>query len=215
MNYRRAGSGVPKGLVVGVSAILVMTLLMIGYVWYTYVPSSPNSSSYSSAIGVLGVPTRTITQETTYDTTTFSNSSTSVITIVNAGTTSNPPTNPFAPCVIGGQPAGIYLRIISDSSLTPVVGVRVTAVHYEAGDDCNGVPHAGGITISSFQTDGSLWYGLDNSNAGTYSFMAEYSGHSYNFTSGEMKPVSVTCETLYLPSGRTGSSTTYMQTSCG
>src|SRR2546430_943044 len=61
-------------------------------------------SSTGSAQGstVSAAATRTIEAETTYDTTTFSNSSTSVVTITNGSQSGGP--NPYAPCVIIGQP---------------------------------------------------------------------------------------------------------------
>jgi hypothetical protein len=172
--------------------------------------SSLTSGSTLSSV-VSAVPTRTIEAETTYDTTT-SNSSTTVVTIVNGSQSGGP--NPFAPCVILGQPAGFLFRILSDSSSAPVVGANVTATHLQAGDNCNGVVHPGDITVAHFQTDGSLWYLLDNSNAGVYNFTVSYLGQSFSFASPQMKPITGLCVTLYLPSDRTNSTYVAGGSSC-
>jgi hypothetical protein len=163
--------------------------------------SSTSSSTLSSVVSA--VPTRTIEAETTYYTTTSSNSSTSIVTIINGSQSGGP--NPFAPCAIAGQPADFLFRILSDSSFVPVVGANVTAIHLQATDICNGVSHPGDITVAHFQTDGSLWYLLDNSNAGDYNFTVSYLGQSFSFASPQMEPITGLCVTLYLPSGRTNS----------
>ena len=120
--------------------------------------------------------------------------------------------NPTNPCIIAGQPAGMFLRIVSDSG-APVAGAQVTATHKEADDYCNGVLYTGISATTSFTTNGTTWYALDATNAGTYSFGVTYSGHTYGL-SAQMEPVSVTCATLYVPSGRTNVTSTEFKTTC-
>jgi len=121
-------------------------------------------------------------------------------------------TNPTNPCVISGQPAGMFLRIVSDSG-TPVASAQVTATHKEADVNCGGVLYTGISVATSFTTNGNMWYALDATNAGTYSFGVIYSGHAYDL-SAQLEPVSVTCATLYVPSGRTNVTSTEFETTC-
>jgi hypothetical protein len=118
------------------------------------------------------------------------------------------------PCVIAGQPAGMYLRIVYDSNGSLVSGAQVTAVHKEANDYCNGVLYAGSTTTTSFVTGGTTaWYSLDSTNAGTYSFTIEVAGHLYSL-SASLAPVSVTCSTLYVPLGRTNTTISELKSAC-
>jgi hypothetical protein len=133
-------------------------------------------------------------------------------------------------CVITGQPGGAYLRILSDSTLTPVTGAVVTAEHRPAACALNGVEYTNTATNMTFTTNGTEWMSLDTTNDGSYSFTVQYSGHTYAFTAG-LGPLATTCATLYVPSGRTNvtsglgtcsnqgqsstSSTTIVQSSAG
>jgi len=117
------------------------------------------------------------------------------------------------PCVITGQPAGMFLRIVSDSG-TPVAGALVSATHAGADVNCNGILFWVHSVTTSFTTDGATtWYSLDATNAGTYTFGVMYSGHVYNLSAG-LEPVSVTCATLYIPSGRANVTSTEFKTTC-
>jgi hypothetical protein len=136
------------------------------------------------------------------------------LVVVYAYLQANPtPASGTNPCVIAGQPAGMFLRIASDSGTT-VAGAQVSATHKEANHYCNGVFYSGITTSTSFMTNGTTaWYSLDSTNAGTYSFVVEYSGNSYSF-SAQMGPVSATCATLYMPSGHTNVTSFYLTTTC-
>ena len=113
------------------------------------------------------------------------------------------------PCFIAGQPAGMFLRVVSDNGDAPIAGAKVTANHSQANDYCNGVLYTGAAATTSFTTDGTTtWYPLDTTNDGSYSLIVQYSGHAYNFTAG-MEPIAVTCATLYVPSGRTNVTFTF------
>lgn len=105
-------------------------------------------------------------------------------------------------CVITGQPGGINLRILSDSTLTPVTGAVVTAKHDPSACVLNGVEYTNTATTRTFTTSGTSWISLDPTNDGSYSFTIQFSGHTYAFTAG-LGPLATTCATLYVPSGRT------------
>jgi len=102
-------------------------------------------------------------------------------------------------CHIPGAPAGAYLRILSDSTLEPVTGAFVTATHSPA--SCT--PES----TRTFTTNNTEWVSLDVTDGGHYNFTVSYSGHIYTF-SAPLRPVSVTCTTLYVPSGRTNNTIT-------
>jgi hypothetical protein len=62
-------------------------------------------------------------------------------------------------------------------------------------------------------TTGQEWYSLSTSNDYAYSFVIQYAGQTYNFTA-PLEPVSVTCATLFVPSGKTSVSILAFQMSC-
>jgi hypothetical protein len=132
--------------------------------------------------------------------TTLSNGSVRTVTILDTATSTA--TAGSNPCVIVGQPAGVLLKIASDIIGNPVAGAQVSATHREANDTCNGVLYPGIQTTVSFTTNGTAWYSLDSTNAGTYSFAVRYSDRNYNFTA-QLEPMTLTCTTLYVPSGLT------------
>ena len=122
--------------------------------------------------------------------------------------------HPSNPCVIQGQPAGMFFMIISDNGGTAIPGVQVSATHKEADDYCNGVLYTGKITESSFTTNGTTrWYNLDSTNDGTYSISILYSGRNYSLVA-QMRPVSVTCAVLYIPSGHSNVTISEMKSTC-
>jgi hypothetical protein len=118
-----------------------------------------------------------------------------------------------AACVMTGQPGGAFLRILSDSTLAPVTGAVVTAMHHPGACIQNGVEYTNTAATQTFTTNGNEWVPLDTFNNGNYSFTVEYSGHRYTFTA-ELSPVSLTCTTLYVPSGRTNSTITQFKSTC-
>lgn len=116
-------------------------------------------------------------------------------------------------CSISGQPAGIFLSVLSDSTSTPVVGANVTATHYPAGCSLNGVVYGNAPTTQQFVTNGSRWISLNSTNDGSYNFTVDYQGHNNTFTA-DLRPVSITCATIYVPSGMTDVTITEFQSSC-
>jgi hypothetical protein len=86
-------------------------------------------------------------------------------------------------------------------------------VHNPAGCILGGVEYTNTATTQTFTTNGTQWTSLDTTNGGTYSFTVQYSGHAYTFTA-DLRPVSLTCTTLYVPSGRTNGTITTFGMSC-
>src|SRR5437867_4261360 len=113
-------------------------------------------------------------------------------------------------CVILGQPGGIFLRVLSNSTLKPVAGVSVTAINRPA--LCNGSP-AVSQTVKTFTPNGTEWFPLPSDNNAAYSLAATYLGRTYNITA-DLRPVSLTCVTLSLPSGQTDVKVTEFGETC-
>jgi hypothetical protein len=125
-------------------------------------------------------------------------------------TTTQPPPTTSTVCIILGQPGPFFLRVVSDSDQSPLVGATVAATNEPA--LCNGVP-ATSQTTTTFTTSDTGWYSLVSENDGGYSLLVNYSGQSYSFIA-DLRPVSVTCATLYIPSGMTNVTITEFQTTC-
>jgi len=113
-------------------------------------------------------------------------------------------------CFITGQPGGIFLTVLSDSNATPVIGAQIAATNQPAG--VNGSPCGKPATVK-FTTRGAEWYQLASDNNAGYSITVTYSGQTYNFTA-RLAPVSLTCATLFVPSGRTNVTITEFGMSC-
>lgn len=131
------------------------------------------------------------------------------VTATTEVTTTEPIATPTT-CIIVGQPGGIFLRVLSDSTLEPVDGVVVTAVNSPA--SCNGYP-ATAKTVDMFTTNGTEWVSLPSDNNYQYTFIANYQGDTFTFTA-TLKPVSLTCVTLYVPSGGTNTTITEFGNGC-
>jgi hypothetical protein len=127
-------------------------------------------------------------------------------------TTSTLPTQTAAAeCTISGQPGPILLRVVSDYSQTPVVGAVVKATNQPA--YCGSYPATEQATTSFTTTAGTEWYSLDSQNNAGYAFAVTYLGQTYTFQA-DLRPLSATCATLYVPSGRTNVTITEFQSSC-
>jgi hypothetical protein len=102
-------------------------------------------------------------------------------------------------CVLLGQPGGLWLRIISDSTSTSIAGAEVTATNQPA--FCGSAPETNQTSVM-FTTNGTEWYHFNPLFNGAYSFAIKYSDEFY-FFAAVLRPVSQTCVTLYVPSWRT------------
>lgn len=141
--------------------------------------------------------TETLTTSQSANTSTVTNATTSTISTVSTS------------CSITGQGA-IELRILADSNSSPVVGARIYATNNP--DICNGSP-AASKTLIAFTTNGTVWYSLPSENIGGYAFIVSYSGQNYTLSAG-IRPVSMTCATLYIPSGHTNVTITEFDMNC-
>jgi hypothetical protein len=193
--------------------IAMVTLAIIG------TPSSGSTTPSSNPGGPVSLSTSSTSSEgssTTYSTsssTSASLSSTSSSTASSTTTTSSS-IQQSATCIILGQPGGIFLRMISDSNQTPIGGAHVTATNEPA--------YCGSATSSSaatnpatvtFTTNSTEWYSLDSKNNAGYTFTVTYLGQTYTLEAS-LRPVSVTCATLFIPSGRTSVTIDEFQTNC-
>jgi hypothetical protein len=102
------------------------------------------------------------------------------------------------------------IRILSNSTLQPVVGADVSATSQPV--YCGSVP-ATTQTTMQFITNGTTWYSFPTENYGGYSFTVDYSGQSYSLTT-DLRPEAATCVTLIVPSGDTNVTNEYFQSSC-
>lgn len=113
-------------------------------------------------------------------------------------------------CSITGQPNGIELRVLSDSALAPVRGVQVKATNLPA--HC-GESQATQQRTTNFTTTSKEWYSLPSNNNVGYSFVITYSSQTYNITAS-LSPITMTCATLFIPSGQSNVTMTEYNTSC-
>ena len=113
-------------------------------------------------------------------------------------------------CSISGQPAGIEFRIIYDVNSTQVIGAKVYATNDPA--LCGNAPATAQLT-TTISTTGKEWYSLPSDNNAGYSFSVSYSGQNYTF-SANLQPVSMTCATLFVPSGKTNTTIIEFGSTC-
>jgi hypothetical protein len=118
-------------------------------------------------------------------------------------------------CIISGQPGPIFLRVISDSNQTPVAGAQVATTNQPAycGNGITSSPTNNQMTVTFTTSSSTEWYSLDSENNTGYSFVITYLGQTYTFTAN-LRPLSLTCATLFVPSGRTSVSIEEFQTNC-
>jgi hypothetical protein len=158
------------------------------------------ASIVSSAPGTV-TKTETVTQTST-------TTATTVLAVVSApGETT---TGTFQ-CSITGQPDGFFLRVVYDSSQTPVAGAVVNATSLPA--YCNNVPATTPHTSTFTTSSGTEWYLLAYENIAGYSISVTFSGHAYSI-SGDTSPLSVTCATLDVPSGVTSVTSQFLASDC-
>src|SRR5437016_1211495 len=138
-----------------------------------------------------------------------------VLVYTNSSLSANHQTTALTTCAIQGQPGPFFLRVVSDANQTPIAGAQVTATNQPASVSCNGQPPylATNKTTLTFTTNNTEWYSLDSQNNAGYSLVVKYSGQSYNFTA-DLRTISLTCASLYIPSGKTNITITEFQTPC-
>jgi hypothetical protein len=201
------------------SSVPLKTLQL--YINGTYEGTSNYTSNFTNyAIGYKSSPTNQsmpIVSGRTYLITLFATfqdesvSSASIVVVADSTSTETSQAQQISTsCIIQGQPGALQLRILSDSTLQPLVGANVSATNTPA--LCNNVP-ATTHTGMKFTTNGTDWYYLPTDNEASFSFVVSYSGQIYTLKAGLM-PIFVTCATLYVPSGKTNITTTEFQSSC-
>jgi hypothetical protein len=94
--------------------------------------------------------------------------------------------------------------------MLPLTGVSVVARNTPA--TCEGEP-ATARTSVSFTSNGTEWVSLPSDNNYQYQFNVTYAGQSNTFTA-TLRPVSLTCATIFLPSGRTNVTITEFGENC-
>jgi hypothetical protein len=108
-------------------------------------------------------------------------------------------------------PGSFSLRVVSDSNQTPASGAQVTATSIPASylpANCQGTQ-----TTFKFTTNDTEWYSLPANWYGGFSLVVRYSGQSYSFTVS-LPVESLTCSSLYVPSGMTNATRYTFQNDC-
>ncbi len=182
MSGERSGNHLP------IAGAIVVSALIVGL-------------SVFAGLGAASTVTKTVTQTTVSTTTT-------VLAILSAPGENT--THTFQ-CIITGQPAGFFFRVVYDSNQTPVLGASVNATSLAA--YCNNVPATTPNTRSFTTYPGTEWYSLGAENIAGYSIVVTYAGQTYSL-SAHTAPISVTCATLFVPSGNTNVTIGEYQSSC-
>jgi len=125
-------------------------------------------------------------------------------------TTFGQQTTAASSCIVSGQPGPFYLRVVTDSNQTPIAGAHVTATNEPA--SCDSMAATSRTTLT-FTTNNTEWYALNSQNNAGFSLVVTYAGQAYNFTA-YLRSLSLTCASLYIPSGNTDILTTEFQTTC-
>ncbi len=169
---------------------------------YTILPNNFWGDEQSGNVTVDG--SNVVVQVDAFITAMGCSSTTTTTEVTNSTTTS-------VECTITGQPGPFFLRVVWDSNQTPVAGARVEATTRPA--SVNGYQCSNPSILNFTTASNTEWYSLPSQNEAGYFLVVSYSGQTYNFTAG-LAPVSVTCASLYIPSGRTDVTITEFQTTC-
>ena len=173
-----------------------------------------STSTYTSTATTTSIQTTLVQSTTTLvqtSTTTSNQVSTSTFTTTITSTSTEAETSTSFECTITGEPAGVFFRVLSDSNQTPVAGALVVATNQPA--DCGTSQATAERTVNLTTSAATQWYPLDSNDNFGYSFLVAYSGQTYAFQAS-LRPASVTCATLYVPSGKTNVTITEFQGSC-
>jgi len=120
------------------------------------------------------------------------------------------------PCTLQPQPTGFSMRVLWDSNMTPVAGAEVSAKnspHY-CGSGLGLEEEAAVPSSSSYNTtSGREWQPFIAEGNQGYSLVVTYANSKFDFYA-VIQPSSLTCATLYIPSGRTNVTISESQTTC-
>jgi hypothetical protein len=116
------------------------------------------------------------------------------------GTSVNSSLNTYfsSTCVITGV-GGFSLRVVSDSTGSPVSGEKVNAIDQLG---CGSIPQV--VYLDNFSASEGGWltpvFPIQATPAGQLNFTVTYQGHTYDFTT-DVPPLGSNCVTLHVPSG--------------
>jgi hypothetical protein len=114
--------------------------------------------------------------------------------------------------IYSAGPGRLDLRVVSDSSGTPISGAQVTATSISA--SYIAACAQGPSTTVKFTTSSAEWYPLNASDwPSGFSVVVAYSGQSYSFTVG-VPVMDMVCASLYIPSGTTNSTNAGFSDTC-
>jgi hypothetical protein len=123
------------------------------------------------------------------------------------GTSVNSSSNTYfsSTCVISGV-GGFSLRVVSDSTGSPVSGEKVNAIDHLG---CGSTSQV--VYLDNFSVGKGGWltpvFPNQATPAGQLNFMVAYQGKMYNFTTS-IAPIGSACVTLHVPSGNVTTTTT-------
>jgi hypothetical protein len=155
--------------------------------------------------------TKTVTDSVTATSTQLGVSTTTVTQMATSSQTTTSATSSRSLCISPGQPLGVFLRVLNDSTSLPVVGANVTALANGYSGNC-GIATVSTFTWQStyvFITNSTEWYPLNLVNVDSYQFTVSYLGQTYNFHLAPLGLSVYTCGTMYLPSGKTNMTTSH------
>jgi hypothetical protein len=149
----------------------------------------------------------TVTTTEVYRTTITQSAQSALTTIITRAASSSA----SVMCTVSAPTGPFYFRALSDSGGVPIAGAKVAASNRPV--LCNGSPLGDNVTII-FTTGSAPWYslrgdGLDSS----WSVKVDYSARNYTLST-YLQPVSATCATIFLPSGRTNVTFYEFQSTC-
>jgi hypothetical protein len=188
------------------TAVVVVVVVVIAVGIGLYITTAPHP---------IYCCTTTSTSSTLSTTTTLPITNSGPIVTTQSQTTTTFTTRPTSICMSPGQPLGVFLRVLNDSTSLPLVAANVTAVADGYSSNC-GIATVSAFDWQStyiFMTNNTEWYSLNVVNVDSYQFTVTYSGHTYNFVLAPISLSTYTCGTLSLPSGKTNITTSY-ETSC-
>jgi hypothetical protein len=156
--------------------------------------SGVNSSSSSSSTCTAAAETLTLCHTT----------STTYAPPTNSSSTSTNGSNTFlTSCSVTGV-GGLELRILSDSTGSPVSGENITAVDTLGCDIVGQPPETQVVYLNSFSSGTGGWltpvFPGEAEPGGQLAFMVVYQGATYRFTE-DVPPIGTLCVTLHVPSG--------------
>jgi len=161
----------------------VLLVIGVAIVVASISTTPPNVSSSRSTLSITS----------SYSATNFGISTTTVTTTatMGAGGSSAVSSTQSTACFFAGEPIGVWLRTVSDTSGAPLGGVTFTGAN--VGNQC------GDSSIAPVTTNSTGWIVLPGE-PGSYNLTMTYAGRQYPSIDFPMYPVTATVATIDLPS---------------